>query len=59
MKNGRMADLPQIQVFGDASFFGPQSLEAGYISLPKIVEAGIELDLHFTPRGFFFGMRVY
>ncbi len=38
----------QIQAFGlaDLGYGG----ELGYISIEEITEAGIELDLHFTPR---------
>lgn len=37
------------QCFGLADLFGDGG-EFGYISLPEILAAGAELDLHFTPR---------
>ncbi len=38
----------QIQAFGIADLgYGP---ELGYISLPEILAAGAEMDLHWTPR---------
>ena len=40
----------QIQAYGYASFYGPDSLEGGFISLPEILGAGIELDFHFDPK---------
>ena len=38
----------QIQAFGIADL-GQGFRELGYISLPEILEAGAELDFHFTP----------
>lgn len=38
----------QIQAFGIADL-GQGFREMGYISLPEILEAGAELDFHFTP----------
>ena len=38
----------QIQAFGIADL-GQGCRELGYISLPEILEAGAELDFHFTP----------
>ena len=39
----------QLQAFGLASL-GYGSPELGYISLPEILAAGAELDLHWTPK---------
>lgn len=38
----------QVQAFGIADL-GQGFRELGYISLPEILEAGAELDFHFTP----------
>lgn len=40
----------QIQAYGYASFYGPDSLEGGFISLPEILGSGAELDFHFDPK---------
>ena len=38
----------QIQAFGSANLgYGP---ELGYISIAELLENGVELDLHFTPK---------
>ncbi len=37
------------QSFGYASFYGPSSSEAGYISIKETVEV-LELDLYWTPK---------
>ena len=38
----------QVQAFGVADLgMGP---EAGYISIPELLENGAELDLYFTPK---------
>lgn len=38
----------QLQAFGSANL--GYGAELGYISLPEILKAGAELDLHFSPR---------
>ena len=43
----------QSQAFGLANLFGgpaDQDAELGYISIPEILAAGAELDLHWTPK---------
>lgn len=42
---------PQLQAYGYASINGSPP-EAGYISIQEIIENGVELDFHFTPRTF-------
>ncbi len=39
----------QLQAFGYACLGDPDFAELGYISLPEILEAGAELDLHWNP----------
>lgn len=39
----------QVQAFGLADLFGDGG-ELGYISIPEIIAAGVELDLYWTPR---------
>jgi hypothetical protein len=49
---GSPNDLPeqfQSQAFGLAKFSGGNA-ELGYLSLPEILAAGAELDLHWTPQ---------
>lgn len=39
----------QLQAFGHADLFGDGG-ELGYLHLPSLFEAGVELDLHFQPQ---------
>lgn len=43
-------DLGQYQAFGWASFHGFSDGELGYISIAEIIDADVELDLHWTPK---------
>lgn len=40
----------QLQAFGYADLGDPQNAELGYISIAELIENGVELDLHWTPR---------
>mgnify|MGYP001579538540 CR=1 FL=1 len=40
----------QLQAFGYANLGDDQNAELGYISIVELMENGVELDLHFTPR---------
>lgn len=40
----------QIQAFGYANLGDDESAELGYISIPELIGAGVELDLYFTPK---------
>jgi hypothetical protein len=39
-----------LQCFGAVGLYGPGSAELGYINVTELVDAGLELDLHWTPR---------
>ena len=43
------SDPEQHQAFGLANLFRDGG-ELGYISIPELVRAGVELDLHWTPK---------
>jgi hypothetical protein len=51
LDKGSPDDLPdsfQSQAYGQANLgYGP---ETGYISIPELLRAGVELDFHFTPQ---------
>jgi hypothetical protein len=40
----------QVQAYGYANLGDPQNAEMGYISIKELIEAGVELDLYWTPK---------